>query len=105
MPALLARHGIGSRGVWLGGGLGAFLAFVLYSLVWWKTVDPEELTYDWPPSAPLGGVDGYCLFLTIGFMVAAIFCRPKTMTDTGLISNIEGRVLNGGRADGKNESD
>ena len=104
--AFLASRGIGSRWIWLGGGIVGVLGLIVYSVVWDLGRRPAssggwQIDYDAPPSLPLGGADAYCALLALGFVVAGLCYKPKKEARTNLLGNDEGRILNAGRANGK----
>ena len=119
LPVLLARRGVGSRWVWLGGGIGALLALVLYFIVWdmaqkpvssaaaQEPASPESSQR--PPSSdvvefkptfvcgplstPLGGAEVGCILCGLGFVIAGICCKPKKKTETSVVGGWEGEPL------------
>ena len=109
LPALLlARRGIGSRRIWLGGGIGGLLGLILYIAVWSMPSRPSEptnsVTFD-PVSvyhgpSPLGvdGAEASCILVAFSFMLAALFYKPKKRTDVSLLSNSEGSIPHAGRS-------
>ena len=111
-PCLVALRGLGSRKVWLGGGVLSFVGLCLYFVLWsmpTRPTQPGEIAFDpvliYPPSLPLGGADGYCIAAALGFVLAGLLFRPKKEASASLLGNHEGRILNAGRANGKSESD
>ena len=91
LPIVLARRGVGSRWVWIGGGIGGLVGLILYFYVWHMAQQPPSHVDSGfgpiiicPPSMPLGGADGTCVLCALAFMVAGICYKPKKQAETTL---------------------
>jgi hypothetical protein len=102
LPLLLTWKGIGSRWIWLGGGI----VFLLIGIAWsmrnlrWGVEPKGEMGFD-PMPDYTGEMYAEALFLVaFMFLLAGLLFRPKREPSTSLLGNHEGRILNAGRANG-----
>jgi len=92
LPIVLARRGVGSRWVWLGGGIGGLVGLITYSILWSMSrgrPSPGRVGFDpvlvYPPETALGGAEGACILSALGFVIAGIFYKPKKKAETSFL--------------------
>ncbi len=97
LPTALAVRGIGSRWIWLGGGIGGLLVVILSSVAREMErrlsssgvggFDPVNVYYS-SPSTLLGGADAFCFLLALGFLIAGICYKPKAKNGPNLLGKL-----------------
>jgi hypothetical protein len=77
-PPVLSFRGLGSRGKWLGAGIGGLIALLLFEFIYRRAAPDPHFRPEWDyVTPPLGGVERLWFVLTVGFILAAACFRPK----------------------------
>lgn len=82
-PSVLSFMGLGSRGKWLGAGIGGLLGFAFFEISYRRASPMTIWGPDWNYlGPPLGGLEGFWLALSFGFILAAAAYRPRKRIQT-----------------------